>query len=402
MAKFKFDDLTKEYSGFNSPFVNLEVNGNRFSDNKSGLVLADVDIELTSGFEASVATFHIYNAFDSASKKFSFKNVEKYITLGSAVNIGLGYSGKGRWVFMGFITKVNFIYNDFSVPSVEVTAMDVKSIMMAETGAYQLKATDYGSAVREIFQKPIYRGLVDSKAITKIDVQDTPDRGMGHSGGKDSAFTIDMVNESDYEFVVRAAKRFNYEFFTENGTVRFRKAKKPATTLMEIGPQTAMKSFNVGYDITGVVATVEARSMDVGKGELINAKKTVSNKLSSGSRAGKMIKKTQKVYIDPTVNSKKEAEYRVNSLMEDISYRFGTLEAEMAGIPEFFPGYFVDFKGVGDNVSNSFYITNVHHILENDKGFHTVITGKAATLGGSGAMGLAGAAGLSALGGFGF
>ena len=54
-----------------------------------------------------------------------------------------------------------------------------------------------------------------------------------------------MVAESDYEFVVKAAKKHNFEFFTECGQVYFRKAKSDTSILMEIGPATGMHSFDV-------------------------------------------------------------------------------------------------------------------------------------------------------------
>ena len=38
--------------------------------------------------------------------------------------------------------------------------------------------------------------------------------------------TVEMVAESDYEFVVKAAKKYNYEFFVSGGNVYFRKAKE--------------------------------------------------------------------------------------------------------------------------------------------------------------------------------
>ena len=378
---YDYKKIKEQYNGFDMPFIKLKVADADFDDNKSGLTISDVDIELSCGFEASVATFHIYNAFDRGKSCFMTDSVSRYIALGSPVDIALGYASSGRAVFKGFITKVDFVADGDNLPFVEVTAMDVKSIMMAETSAYQLKATDYAGAVREILNKPAYKSLLQSKAITKIAVSDTPDKKTSTgSSDKASALTIDMVNESDYEFIVRAAKRFNFEFFTEYGTVFFRKAKSVNTVLIDLNPDTALMTFRVSYDITGIVNTVETRAMDAGKGELINASKTSSNRITKGSYAANLIRGTKKVYIDPTVNSKQEAEYRVDSIVSDESYRFGSLEASLIGMPELLPGYFINFSGVGDTASNKFYLTTVHHRMQTGKGFTTSIEGKAAAI----------------------
>lgn len=385
---FDFKQIKAGYNSFDSPIVRLMVNGKNFTDNTDQLYLSDIDVELTCGFEASVASFHILNSYDQETKQFRTKQLKDYMSLGSMVEIALGYMALARKVFTGFITQVEFISDGISPANVKVTAMDVKSIMMAETNAYQLKAKDYSGAVREILNKPRYQNLISSKAITKLEISDTPDsRQGGGQQDKESAVTVDMVNESDYEFIVRAAKRFNYEFFTECGTVFFRAAKSDKNVLIELGPDSSVSSLHISYDITGIVSTVETRAMDVGRGQLINAKKSASNKLSDGGTADKLIQNTKKVYIDPTVNSQQEAEYRVNSLMETESYRFGQLEANIIGLPELLPGYFIDFKGLGDTVSNRFYLTNVHHMLISGEGFRTSITGKAAALGGDSILG---------------
>lgn len=103
----------------------------------------------------------------------------------------------------------------------------------------------------------------------------------------------------------------------------------------------------------------------------------MKNKLSQGNKAKPLIKNSQKVYIDPTVTSKEEADYRADYLAEDISYRLGTLEAEFIGLPELTPGRFLKIKGLGKAVSNTFYLVTVRHIMD-ERGYITKVTGKAA------------------------
>ncbi len=195
--------------------------------------------------------------------------------------------------------------------------------------------------------------------------------------------TVEMVAESDYEFVVKAAKKYNYEFFVSAGNVYFRKAKNYKDVLMELSPATGMRNVDVEYNVTGLVGEVEVRSTDVGKASQITSSVKMKNKLSKGRYASRLINNSSMIYIDPTADSKKEAGYRAAYLAEDIAYRYGTLEAEFIGLPDLVVGRFVKLVDMGDPVNNLFYIVSVRHTLDGERGFITRITAKAAGLGGS-------------------
>ena len=89
---------------------------------------------------------------------------------------------------------------------------------------------------------------------------------------------------------------------------------------------------------------------------------------------------SQKVYIDSTITSKQEADDRVDSLIEAMSYRYGTLECELVGIPELLPGYFITLTGLGDSLRNKFYIHRVRHILDKNGHYDTRITAVSASI----------------------
>lgn len=268
------------------------------------------------------------------------------------------------------------------MPAVEVTAMDVKGIMMSNNYSRQLTSTSFSDAVEEILKRTSYSRLEANQIITKMDISATPDKQQNQSSGSQKATdkTIEMVCESDYEFVVKAAKKFNYEFFSIGGTVYFRKAKENTEVLMEAAPGTGLKGYDISYDLTGLVEKVEVRGMDAGQGKSFSTEKKLPSKISKGSKAKPLLAKSKKVYIDPTVTTKKEAEYRASFLLEDISFRYGTLEADFIGLPELAPGRFIKMKDLGDVASNTFYLTTVRHIMDSERGFITKVTGKAAVL----------------------
>lgn len=392
MATHTFADLKSKYDNFEHPVVVLTINGKDFAKNKSGFIVSDIEVELTSGYEASIAAFSIYNTFDHDNSCFRVNDARKYIMLGSSVEIAMGYGKSAQTVFCGFISRVNFFYDAGLFPGIKITAMDVKGVMMANNYSRQLTATSFGDAVKEIFDKAPYTGMTSSNLIKEVIVSDTPDKQMTPpTPPKASDRTIEMVAESDYEFVVKAAKKYNFEFYTECGNVYFRKAKQNAETVMEMGPADGLRNFDVEYDVTGLAETVKARSTDVSTAKVIEAKQKFNNKISIGNKAKKLIKKSEKVYLDATINSKEEAAYRAESLMEEMSYRFGTLECDCIGMPELLPGKYFELKSLGQPPENKFYLVKVIHKMSEDQGFETKLYGRAASI--EDTSGLGGAAG---------
>ena len=397
MATYEFEELKKKYMQFQHPVAVVKINGESLADAKKGYPVSDIQIDLTSGFEASVAEFSVYDVYDEAAGKFDLSDKKTKLQLGGRVEIYLGYSGEASCVFVGVITRINYLFEKYDIPCIRVTAMDVKGIMMAGSYSAQLKAKNYSDAVKEILDKTAYEklGQQGEKIIRGISIDMTPDKqrmmASGGVGAEDK--TIEMVAESDYEFVVKAAKKHNFEFFTECGQVYFRKAKSDSSVLMTIGPATGMHNFDISYDLTGLVEKVVVRGMDVSKAKLISANKKFSNKISNGSKAKPLLKNSQKVYIDSTITSKEEAEDRVDSLIETMSYRYGTMECELVGLPELLPGHFIELAGLGEPTENTFYINRIRHILGKSGQYDTRITAVSAGMSGGALGGIAGGAG---------
>ena len=59
MAAFNYQTLKKKYENFAHPILHIELNGKDFSKNKEKLQISDIEVEMTSVFEAALATFVI-------------------------------------------------------------------------------------------------------------------------------------------------------------------------------------------------------------------------------------------------------------------------------------------------------------------------------------------------------
>ena len=457
LATYNYKDLFDKYESFYDSIYYVYVGDRDIVNSKKSIyTIDDLYVELSCEYKANIATFTIIGAFDEEGKSFAVDEAKKYIMLGSSVKIEMGHGTSVREVFRGYIARVAFNYDKDSAraPGIAITAMDVKGIMMVNCYSKRLSAKYYSDAVQEIFNSMTYQSLITSQIVTSYEVSATPDKSMipgmgalpgaagglssvtgglggavtgslssgsipgagnlsaagvtgaaGAAGAADAAGEvipdlpndrIEMNCESDYDFIVKAAKRFNYEFFSLGGYVYFRKAKENAAVLMEINPSCVIYSYNIEYDLTGIVGAVEVRGIDAAKGSVITAKRKNSNKLSLGSKAKSLVSKQTKVYFDPSADTKESADQKAESLMESISYRLASLEMEIAGLPEIIPGSYIQISGIGSAISNTYYITETAHYINHEGTYITKIIGKAATiadgnspLGGIGGLGAA-------------
>ena len=70
----------------------VKINDVSLADPKRGYPISDIQVDLTSGFEASIAEFSVYDVYDEAAGKFDLPATKVKILLGSKVEVFLGPS----------------------------------------------------------------------------------------------------------------------------------------------------------------------------------------------------------------------------------------------------------------------------------------------------------------------
>ncbi len=375
MAEFNFGDLKNKYDLFREPKVAVSIDGKDIKG-EDGLAVAAAEIELTAGYEASMATLTLTGCYDPDSRSFDIKKTKQYLYMGSSVIVYLGYGSSLREVFRGFIARVHFLIPQFiedEIPKIELTCLDVKGLLMANRHSKRLKSQYYSDAVREVLEANSFIMQKDSSGsnFTELNINNTPDKPQGASGGgtggggtqQTTDRRVEMVEESDYDFIVKAAKRYNFEFFVVGGNLYFIEAKKNTDPLIELNPLMGMIDLDVGYDITGLVKSVVVRNIDMEQGKYIGNKMKSKSKISMGNKAKPLIENQSLVYIDPTTDSKEEAGYRAAYLMNNVDYRLGSVTGVFVGMPEIIPGRFITLTDFGQPLNNNFYITSVRHSM---------------------------------------
>ena len=373
MADFNFGDLKKQYEMFREPKVVVTIDGNDLKDD-GGLTVSSVEVEATGGYEASIATVTLAGCYDKDTRRFDIKKTKQYLYMGSSIIIYRGYGPAVREVFRGFIARVHFMIpnlSDEDVPSIELTCMDVKGLLMANRHSKRLKSQYYSDAVKEVLEANSFIMQKDSKGgnFTELIINNTPDKPQGAPGGggggqqKTTDKRVEMVEESDYDFIVKAAKKYNFEFFIVGSNLYFIEAKKNTTPLIELNPMMGLIDLDIGYDMTGLVKSVVVRNIDMEQGKYIGNKLQSKSKISMGNKAKPLVENQSLVYIDPTTDSKEEAGYRAAYLMNSVDYRLGSVTGVFVGMPEIIPGRFVTLKDFGQPLNNDFYITTVRHSM---------------------------------------
>ena len=324
-----------------------------------------------------MATLTLTGCYDPDSRSFDIKKTKQYLYMGSSVIVYLGYGSSLREVFRGFIARVHFLIPQFiedEIPKIELTCLDVKGLLMANRHSKRLKSQYYSDAVREVLEANSFIMQKDSSGsnFTELNINNTPDKPQGASGGGTGAGggtqqttdrRVEMVEESDYDFIVKAAKRYNFEFFVVGSNLYFIEAKKNTDPLIELNPLMGMIDLDVGYDITGLVKSVVVRNIDMEQGKYIGNKMKSKSKISMGNKAKPLIENQSLVYIDPTTDSKEEAGYRAAYLMNNVDYRLGSVTGVFVGMPEIIPGRFITLTDFGQPLNNNFYITSVRHSM---------------------------------------
>lgn len=379
-AVYSYETLKSQYMEFTYPLVQIWIQERNLGENNAGFMVSELEVELSSGFEASAVTFSVYGCYDAQKRQYRTEQLKQYAYLGYPVRVLLGYGNRMQEVFRGFLAQISYVNREGDPHHVRMTALDVKGLMMSNCNARQLLAGCYSDAVRELFGQSPYQQMLSCGIYSQLSVTATPDQKPEGASEDVSAETIEMVSESDYEFVVKAAKRFNYEFYIDDGNVIFRRAKDTDVCLMNLGTDEGMLEYEISYDMTGLVQTVEARGMDTGRGRVISASLKNPNRISLGNRAKALLSQTRRVYVDGSIASRQEAEYRAGFMLEEMGYRLGTLEAECVGLPELKPGCFIETTGLGQPADNRFYLMQVRHIVSDTGGFRTMIKGKAAAI----------------------
>lgn len=351
-ASTNFKSLAKKYDNFSAPAVEIIVGSTKLMAGKD-LDITKVEVELTSGYEASGCTFVISGAYDIEKTDFT-KDISS-IQVGEKVEVSIGYVRKES-VFEGYINQIDYIYGlDAEGFEIRVDCMDAKGLLMKNRRLEFFTEKSADAVVKKLLSESPVSSFLSGKEIDVCPKEEVP-------------FRCHMM--TDYEVVVEQASKQGFEFFIIQGKAYFRKKKKVTSSMMKLSPQNGIISARLSLSGQQLVKKIEVRSIDEENGKQIKGTVNISGNFSKGSSAKKMIGDSTQVFYEPSVKDANEAKKRAAARAEAIENQFGEMECECVGIPEIIPGRFIEIHQLSSQADRKYYVHYVRHEID-ESGYRT-------------------------------
>ena len=342
-----YQALEKKYNSFKAPTLEITVGGTKLVSSLK-MSIQNLDIDLSSDYEASGCSFSIINAYEPSQTDFS-KAANK-IGVGDKVEVSIGYI-RTENVFTGYINSIRYLFDKYShIGEIRVECMDVKGLMMKNRRMEFFTQKSADGILKEILSASPVSSYVEGKNIDPCDEEEIPLRSN---------------MQTDYEIMTEQASKLGYEFFVSQGKVVFRKKEKVTTPVMTLNPSCGIYELRAGYCAQQLVRKIEVRSVDAETGKLIKGEASISGKFSPGSGGSKVIGNSKQIFYEPGLKDAAEAKKRAQARIQAIEDTFGSLELTCIGIPEIGPGRFIRLEKIAEHVNGKYYITGVRHTMEN-------------------------------------
>ena len=353
--------LEQKYQDLYAPTFEIFIEGQNILH--LGVEVTDVNVDNTLD-GADTFSFTVFNAFDPINRELrSF--VESVFVFDAEVEIKFGYGSQIETIMLGIITAVKLDFPAGGSPQVDVSGFDLSYRMMKQKKPRSWDDQKDSEVVQNIAQ--------EYQLTENIDYTDTQYEQI-----------IKQEKENDFEFLNRLAERNYYEFFVFNKTLYFRKPQYKATAIITLEWQKSLVSFSPDFNIAERVFEIQVigQNTDQQKNIVATAKifndeisKIFRNKAKRARQGQQATEQLLKEQVKQPVKSEKHAEGLAKSILlkkhEDVLKGSG----ESIGIPDILAGKNIELKGLGSQFSNTYYIEQTNHSI-NNSGYKTTFNVK--------------------------
>jgi len=337
-------DTSKKYMDFHAAEILILVNGKKIR--QKGIDISEVNIALILN-GAGTFSFVVPQALDD-------KMTVKYpgiFHFGDQVEISLGYRDKLFPVMTGIITSLSWSFNEENYLDLTVEGYDYLFLMMKNDKYRSWNDKTDSEVVTEIAKNYPFK---------KFRIENTPIRYP----------QIRQEGESDFNFLIRLAKRNGYEYMAEGESFIFSSpsVEKKELFVLKLGRE--LLDFEPKIDISGQVSEVRVAGWDAqAKKEIIGSAKkddikSVEKSGKTGAQTITTVLKEEAIHeVRASVQNVEEAKLLAKSLFFDRAYSVLQSECKAIGIPELRPGQTIRVKGIGDLFSRKYYVDKVTHVI---------------------------------------
>ncbi|UHA73464.1 phage late control D family protein [Paenibacillus sp. 481] len=340
---YTFEAIEKKYRDFLAPTFQILINGANIT---TTVAVSRITVETSVETEANSFNFTVNNAFDIVKREFQW--LDEYFAVGTYIEIKFGYVDKLETLLYGLITSVTCDFpSEGGLPKLMVRGMDISFLMMRGLKSRSWEQKKFSEVAAEVGKQYVSDVSVD-----------------------DSGEAIDIIAQNecnDFQFLTQMAKEINYDFFIVGKTMYFRKALTQMTPVMTLVWGKTLRSFTPEMNIASQIGEVVVRSWDPIQTQLIEASSTQVTKLGGNSKTGKDIMNalgTYKEYVYTNVDTVQEAQKKADAILNHKAMQLISGNGECIGIPELIAGRYLTLEGVGQKLSQPYYLKAVTHTID--------------------------------------
>ncbi len=339
---YTYGALSGKYDHFCVPLVKIKRNG---KDLVSTMKLTVSEITVTLSLDAAnMAVFKVGGIYDEEKHSFDSK-VKNAFSLGSIMEVELGYVSSSKNIFKGYVAMVGAEFS--TAPFLDVTLMDVRRLMMVSGNRYMLhEVVNYSDAFHDVMKK--YSRLCSLEIDATDDKLETP---------------LSQV-QNDYLFVTRELiqkGKVDREFFSLGGKVYFRepgKVKQPVMALRFGRELLALKVDEEYQDLKMEVIGYDAKAQKTVRGSAVVAKNSSQKTIIAATQVFAL--------ADPSADTQEKANTRAEKMAKEKRWKVCSGHGVTVGLPELVPGRFVRVEALEDDYGNhDFYMRSVSHTIRN-------------------------------------
>lgn len=346
----KFSELYETYGAFRTPTFTLKVGGTRLNVGE-GARLRSMECRLTTLREAGSISLHAELEPDTELGGSWLTAIQ----LGAVCTLSLGYLGRERPVFSGFVYEAAWSAPlNGTVCEVDMTCLDVRGQLMLSS------CTDAGAArtLSQLISSLLRQSCCARMSSVTIDA--VP---------QDWDLPFQRTGATDFEILCTAADFLCYEFYAFADDAYFGPARPSSETAVSFHGTNGLIRLQRRRSLAGQCAAVAVSGSD-DKGERLYARQARRADSGFGVAQIKSALALDLHQAEPAVRTMAQAAYLAKARMEDRQRRSGLLLGQCTGLPDLRPGRFVEVAEVSRQVNGTYYLQTVTHII-NETGFET-------------------------------
>lgn len=345
MEEVSYSSLVRKYDNFLVPAMVMKLGGVNIKLLNIKVSRISVQLSIDSVCSASFTLEDVYDVV-SSSLNSVVKNVLK---LGSTVSIELGYGSSTKAVFWGYVHELSYSYSE--APSIAVTALDVRRLMMMNKVNRTFTEKSYADIFKEVMSK--YSKIYKS---TKVDI----------ITGKEEQV---VQTVSDYDFVLNEiCKKTNKEFYVLAGDVYLQaKGKNPLPLITLTWGESLLQ-----LDLNRKYRNEEIVIYSVDEKSILAEKEKVKSKGSFTSATTSPIRKE---ILNHDIKNKNSASIVAEAEAAKSEAEDQTGSGSCIGLPDMVPGRYINIAKLGVDGSSPMkvFIKSIKHSFS-ASGFTTDFT----------------------------